>query len=777
VARYIVVVDLREQAGAADRSGTSSPASLRTRARSDRRLDALWCSSAAIIALIAAAIDLKLWRASLHLPMAPSGSDSNFVIAIVKGMLEHGWIFSNPDIGAPFGTQFYDYPVGLGEVLHIAVMRMFGFVSDDPVAIVNVFYVLTYPLVAASAFAVLRALRFPRGISLVCAVLYALLPYHFLRGEVHLTLSAYYGVPLACWLILASMGHDELFRRRMNGQGRLRGWLSRRTILTAVTAIVVGSATLYYALFAVMLLVICAFVAFIVHRDRRRLLQAGLVTCIVLAVIVVSESPALVYQQKHGKNTAVAVRSPVESEVYGLKLAYMVFPRPGHRLSPFANLGGKYMNNPLPGEGFSPSLGLAGTIGLLVAVLSLVSRGLRVRRVEAGKQSSLMASSGLAALVAFLLGTVGGGSALLAYGISSQIRGWDRISVYISFFALVALALLLVRLSEFVGQRARLAVAPVLGVVLVFGYLDQTTNYDAPNYSAVAAQWRVDSRFGHAIQQVAPAGTQILQLPYVPFPENPPVHRMSDYDLFRGYLHTNDLKWTYGAMKGRSQDWLASHASDDVSLLLPAAVGAGFRGLYLDQYGYADGGALITWQIVATLGYNNAILSSDGRLVYFDLRRYAQALARRVPSAEEELAGQALIHPTATTFSGGFYGTESDGTSTWRWMKEKASVALANTVGRPKPVSVSAVLSPPTPGPTTVTVRWPDGRRQTLGLKKAKRVRRTLTLPPGSSTLAIQAVGPAGPLTAADARDRRLQVVNLTVTDVALQRLQRDAKR
>lgn len=709
--------------------------------------------------------------------MAPGGSDSNFAIAIVKGMLEHGWIFNNPDIGAPFGTQFYDYPVGLGEVLHITVMRILGIASDDPVAVVNVFYVLGYPLVAVSAFAVLRAFRFPRAISLVCAVLYALLPYHFLRGEVHLTLSAYYGVPLACWLILASMGHVELFRRRANASRWLGRWLSRRTVLTVVVALIVGSATLYYALFAVMLLVICSLVAFIVHRDRGRLLQAGLATFIVLAVIVVSESPALVYQLEHGKNAAVAVRSPVESEVYGLKLAYMVFPRPGHRFAPFARLGGKYTNNPLPGEGFSPSLGLAGTIGLLAAVLSLVCRGLRVGRIDAGKRSALMASVGLGALVAFLLGTVGGGSALLAYGISSQIRGWDRISVFISFFAVVALAVLLVRLGEILHQRSRFAMIPVLGIVLVIGLLDQTTSHDAPDYSTVAAQWRVDSRFGQAVQHAAPPGTRILQLPYVPFPENPPVQGMADYDLFRGYLHTHGLKWTYGAMKGRPQDWLASHASDDISLLLPAAVGAGFRGLYLDQYGYADGGASITQQVVATLGYNDAILSSDARLVYFDLRRYAQVLARRVPVAKGRLAGQALIHPTSTRFSGGFYGTEGDGISTWHWMRSKASLGLTNAGGHSRAVSVSTVLSPPTQRPTAVALLWPDGQRQTLTLRKPKRVRRTLTLPRGSSTLAIQADGPAGTPTPTDARDRRLQVVNITVTDLALKRLQRDARR
>ena len=80
-----------------------------------------------------------------------------------------------------------------------------------------------------------------------------------------------------------------------------------------------------------------------------------------------------------------------------------------------------------------------------------------------------------------------------------------------------------------------MAFGAVLCVVLVLGVLDQTTPSDAPDYSAIAAQWRVDSRFGKAVDDKAPTGTRVLQLPYVPFPENPPVQRMPDYDLLKGY--------------------------------------------------------------------------------------------------------------------------------------------------------------------------------------------------------------------------------------------------
>ena len=49
-------------------------------------------------------------------------------------------------------------------------------------------------------------------------------------------------------------------------------------------------------------------------------------------------------------------------------------------------------------------------------------------------------------------------------------------------------------------------------------------------------------------------GAMVFQLPYRRFPETQPLARMADYDLMRGYLHSDDLRWSYGFMKGRPGD-------------------------------------------------------------------------------------------------------------------------------------------------------------------------------------------------------------------------------
>ena len=50
-------------------------------------------------------------------------------------------------------------------------------------------------------------------------------------------------------------------------------------------------------------------------------------------------------------------------------------------------------------------------------------------------------AAGIGAALAFLFGTFGGLSALIAFYVSPQIRGWDRILPFIAFFSLVGLAL------------------------------------------------------------------------------------------------------------------------------------------------------------------------------------------------------------------------------------------------------------------------------------------------------------------------------------------------
>ncbi len=64
-----------------------------------------------------------------------------------------------------------------------------------------------------------------------------------------------------------------------------------------------------------------------------------------------------------------------------------------------------------------------------------------------------------------------------------------------------------------------------------------------------------------------------------------------DYSHLRGYLHSEKLKWSYGAMKGREGDaWEKSIASESDEEMVKELQQAGFKGIYVDTYGYKDSG-------------------------------------------------------------------------------------------------------------------------------------------------------------------------------------------
>ena len=116
-----------------------------------------------------------------------------------------------------------------------------------------------------------------------------------------------------------------------------------------------------------------------------------------------------------------------------------------------------------------------------------------------------------------------------------------------------------------------------------------------------------------------PENAMIFQLPYVPFPESPPVYKMDDYSHFRAYLHSKDLRWSYGTIKGRQGDrWQRMVANMPVDDMLKALSQAGFEGVYIDTYGFEDGGTKLISEIKEALA-TEPLVSDNRRFCFFEM--------------------------------------------------------------------------------------------------------------------------------------------------------------
>ncbi len=614
-------------------------------------LDAVLVAIAALVILVPV---LELWDADLDVPLAyvrgdpgvyTYEPDAAFYEMLAKGGIDNLWFFTNPDLGAPFHQQLFDFPVGLDN-LNLVGLKVLGTVTGDVGATVNIFYVLTFAAVAVSMLLVLRALGASRGVAGVIALLYAYLPYHFTRGVPHLFLSSYWVVPLAAYLVLRVASASPPFTaERDDGDGwRVRVW-SGWGWLWLLACVAIASSGAYYAAFTLLFLVVLGAVDFIARRRKRVLASAAIAIVAIGAIAVVNLAPTFVHMARHGQDTAVVRRNPSETEFEGLKISQLVLPVEQHRIQPLADVQTKSTKYTPTRSERGQQLGVIGAIGfaaLLVVLLVAIRRDRRGPPKEpiddevahAGPvppPTEAMLSMGVLTVVGILMATISGFSILIfGFGIR-ELRSWNRISVFIAFFAFATVAYGLDWLRRRLPARWWTTPAVVIGlaVILLVGLLDQVSPAVIPDYTATAARWDSDARFVQRIERDLPADAEVFELPYRYFPEAPQMGTLGPYDLVRPYLHSDSLKWSFGGMLGRDADWQASTAALPARQMLDRVAAIGFDGLLYDTGSTYNGGAASVDDISAVLGQTPR-LGGDLELVFWDLRDYRRELRDRI---------------------------------------------------------------------------------------------------------------------------------------------------
>ncbi|MHB8694237.1 MAG: hypothetical protein ACYDHH_23600 [Solirubrobacteraceae bacterium] len=609
----------------------------------------------ALLSLAAAGLALRLWRTSFSVPWEYTANDSEYQLMLVKGVLSGGWWFSNGHLGAPFGQQLYDFAVG-GDTLHILLIRLLGLFSDDAALVGNLFYLISFALAGAAAYAVIRDAGSRPAPSACAAILFAIVPYALLRSEHHAFLAADYAVPLGAGLALAVLEGRPVFAARDPGPDgsavRTRRWLTKRTLLTAAACVAVGATgTFYYGVFTAALLVAAGLAAWW-RSGRGALLAPAVCIAVIAATFLIDLAPTLIYQAANGVDHAIAHRPASDSDLYGLKLTQLVFPVPGERIGALANLSGRYRATtfpPAPNESYSSVLGLVGAVGfvaLLLAVLGASATGGDDGRRERSLLRRL-AAPGLLAMVAFLIGMVGGLGTAFAYVVTPQLRGWSRIAPFIAFLSLLAIARLLdhARVRWASSPRGGAAAGLLAAGVLLVGVLDQSSPGLVPDYGSSAAMWHADQAFAARIAVAMPAGAKIFELPYEPFPEGAPLRGTGSYDELRPYLAGpagSSLRFSFGASRGRPADWAAQLALQPARVQLPAVAAAGFDGLLVDTAALPISAAASDQVLRAELG---APVGEGAQFAFYNLRPYAARMRSMASPSLLAAARLATLYP------------------------------------------------------------------------------------------------------------------------------------
>jgi len=581
----------------------------------------------ATLSLIIVCYVLQLWRADISIPFAYEWRDikqggqaidsigSNDAIlfyALFKGIYENGWYLHNPNVGMPVGLDMHDYP--MADSLHFLLFKTLCYITSDFFTAANLFFLIGFPLTALTTLFAFRELKISDPMALVCSLLFTFLPYHFLRGEQHLFLASYYLVPLMMTVILWAINKERLFVFPSRG-GFLPCGVTSKGWLSILVCLLMGCGGVYYALFGVFFLVIGAL---IFQRGWKELFPSVTFVSIIFLTLLTNIIPTILFVAAHGRNLSVADHLKADGEIYGLKLIQMILPVMHHRIEAFSDFSAYYYNHaPLVTENVTATLGLVGSAGFIALVFWQL--GMRWRT----KNDHLLTQLSTMNLAAVLLATVGGVSSVLCFGISSLVRCYNRMSVYIELFALIALALTLERhRPEAQGKdSSHVAWFMCLAALLIVGIFDQTTDFFIPPYKQSAASFYNDKHFIHRIESEVPAGSMIFELPYIPFPEGRP----GGLSLFRPYLHSHQLRWSYGSLPGREgDDWVRNVAFSDGNLagVVERIIANGFKGIYIDR-------ALMPEHVEVEEALSKIvgaapIESENGRQAFFSLQKITQ---------------------------------------------------------------------------------------------------------------------------------------------------------
>jgi phosphoglycerol transferase len=145
------------------------------------------------------------------------------------------------------------------------------------------------------------------------------------------------------------------------------------------------------------------------------------------------------------------------------------------------------------------------------------------------------------------------------------------------------------------------------------GVLDQVPRQpSAAARAEIARAVQGDAHLVRELEAALPRGAMVFQLPVLGFPETAPPFRMSDYDLFRPYLHSDTLRFSYGAAKFRARSrWQRDLENLPAESLVRRLESYGFAALYLNRKGFQDRADRLLAQL-ERLGYDRRIVGASG---------------------------------------------------------------------------------------------------------------------------------------------------------------------
>ncbi len=646
----------------------------------------------AIAVLACAGATLQPWRFDLRVPFY-YGSDALWFATVVKGLMLNGWPFSIPQLSAPFALNAVAFPAAT--TVDWMLMKLLALFAGSAGAVLNLFWLLSLVLTAWTASAALVLLDVTPWLAFMGGALYALLPGAFIRNVIHINL-VYYAVPPLC-LLAAHVASGR--------SGERRDQSIRRVGYAA--AAVQGLNYVYFTCFGVLLFAVAAIVAATRRRRPGRVRAALVASGILVAAAAVNLTPSLYSWWRDGRPPDLEYKSLADADIYGVTIRQMLAP---HRDDPLSAIGSwrrvdRGAGFPAEREPVAARLGPFAGLSLLFMLAAAVGM-LPCRDRERARTLRAVAVLGLAAL---LIATVGGFGSVLNVLTVPDIRAYNRLSVFIAFFAIASVsvwltALLNAPLTPWRRRGIVLATLGLAGVSLFDQLLDAAGLADRQPANLAAA--RRDEIVVRRLEQELPEGAALFQLPITGFPVDAGLNQMRPYDHARPALWSHGLRWSWPSFSQRHRAWLDQIQAKSGADLLRALAISGFSAVWIDRFGLRDRGDAMIDELRAA-GAPLLLEDEQQRYAILDLRPLRRSLEATLGADGLSAERQGMFEFPGIAWGRGFsYREENWGGRPFRWSAAHSELALHNYSDRQEHLRFSFSLH--AQQPATVAVRLED---------------------------------------------------------------------
>lgn len=526
----------------------------------------------------------------LAYPMSYDGGDGMSYLANAVMLTEGSTVVETDRLGAPYGYTGYDFYASSFHGFDNMLLKILVGITNQPALAVNLLFLLLFPMISLSSYFVLRQMRVKQWVAVGGALTYAFMPYLFMRGMNHFVLASYYFVPVSI-LYCVWIYQDDNFM--CFNKGFFKNWKNWFAII--LSACIANNGIAYYAFFTCFFLVVTGLVKALKEKKLRYFGKACSLIGFVVLFMLISLIPTFNYILKNGVNDEGVVRTIDGVETYSLKIAQLFMPLNSHGNSYLEGIINEYNEAmPLVNENYMSYLGVMGCIGFLILLVVLFLKNMGDDKPFKVQLEILS----LLNIAGILLATIGGFGSLFGLLVTAMIRCYNRISIFIAFIAIAAVCILLSVLCDRIwsiekyGAVVRNCIyggfAAVISFVMLWGIWFQYPGlmYD---YMGFKEYFISDKEFIESIEARLPEGAMIYQLPYHEYPEGGSVNDMNDYDLWVGYIHSKNLRWSYGGVVGREADnWLRTIDNSDIPDMIKKIKEKGFQGIYIDRRAYED---------------------------------------------------------------------------------------------------------------------------------------------------------------------------------------------